>query len=487
MFDVGIADDGRAYLAMELLEGESLAARLRRGALAVRTAVDFARQIADALAAAHAAGIVHRDLKPDNVFVLDGGGIKLLDFGVAKLAPASAGGVRTETGAMIGTPLYMSPEQCDGARDIDARSDLYALGCVLFAMVTGRPPFEGEGTGALIGMHLHVAPPLLRSLRAAASPALEAVVARLLAKSPDDRHASAREVADALADPAASDLIGEGVPTASGEEPRAHVDPDAPTMRSGAEPPRSAPPTAAAPPRSRLGRLVFGAGAVATAIAGTLLITRASRETLGAPRDAGVDRAPGGGSRGSDPTSDVGSTGSDPWSHGSGRVDITPRVAGDAGVWRGAAMALPDYDPSQLDLLGYIPQARVHARAVYPDAEFVEYVFLGDVPASGKVDLRRGDSVLYTFRSEQESARHDRRCYVMVNVYERNVFAGVAHPVTACDRPFTMPRCTIQEVWARASAVIGTRTVARFRLHERRWHVSNEADKRSAIIADDCR
>ena len=210
IYDFGWAEgaDGAhrsAYIVMELMDGESLAARLARlGKLPVPSALLVARQIATALGAAHRAGIVHRDLKPDNVFlvpdpeVASGERVKLLDFGIAKLARATGGVAKTTTGALMGTPHYMSPEQCEGSRAVDAKSDLYALGCMLFQMISGRLPFEGEGVGGIIGMHLYVEPPLLRSRVPDAPEAVEALVSRLLAKAPEDRPASADEVAAEL-------------------------------------------------------------------------------------------------------------------------------------------------------------------------------------------------------------------------------------------------------------------------------------------------
>jgi serine/threonine-protein kinase len=204
IFDFGTAADGSAYIVMELLEGESLEARLaRRGRLSVADALRIMRQVATTTGIAHACGVVHRDLKPDNIFVVrdpevDGGErAKLLDFGIAKLANGSSS-VRTATSALMGTPTYMSPEQCRGAGSVDQRSDVYSLGCVLFALVAGRPPFVADGSGEVIAMHLREAAPLASTRTTGVPHALDEVIARCLAKDPADRFASAGELAAAL-------------------------------------------------------------------------------------------------------------------------------------------------------------------------------------------------------------------------------------------------------------------------------------------------
>jgi len=203
VFDFGISNEGSAYIVMELLDGESLARRLTRGGpLPAMRAIQFGRQIAGALAAAHSQGIIHRDLKPDNVFLVadpevpGGERIKLLDFGIAKLASEPAHLTRTRTGALMGTPTYMAPEQCRGVQ-LDHRADLYALGCILFECVCGRPPFVGEGIGDVLSAHIHLAPPAPSQL-ALVPPVLEAVILRLLAKAPGDRPAMASQVIQQL-------------------------------------------------------------------------------------------------------------------------------------------------------------------------------------------------------------------------------------------------------------------------------------------------
>ncbi|HTR53872.1 MAG TPA: serine/threonine-protein kinase [Kofleriaceae bacterium] len=203
IFDFGHHTDGSAYIVMELLEGEPLDKRLaRRGPLAVEDALRLMRQVATSLAAAHARGIVHRDLKPENIFVVrdqevaGGERAKILDFGIAKLVGDTT--VKTQTSAVMGTPTYMAPEQCRGAGQVDQRADVYALGCVLHALVTGFPPFYAEGAGEVIAMHLREPPKPPSARRAGIPRDVDELVLRCLAKDPAQRFASAGELAAAL-------------------------------------------------------------------------------------------------------------------------------------------------------------------------------------------------------------------------------------------------------------------------------------------------
>src|SRR5260221_5819205 len=173
IYDFGYTPDQQAYIIMELLEGEGLSSRCSRaGKLEPRRAMLFARQIAGALAAAHELGIVHRDLKPDNVFIVpdpevaDRERIKLLDFGVAKLHKNLEDTALTQMGAVLGTPTYMAPEQCLGAGSVDARADLYSLGCVLYEMLLGRPPFTHDGAAGVMAHQLYFQPERPRVLDA---------------------------------------------------------------------------------------------------------------------------------------------------------------------------------------------------------------------------------------------------------------------------------------------------------------------------------
>jgi eukaryotic-like serine/threonine-protein kinase len=208
VFDYGMHDDDRAYLVMALLQGETLTTHIEQRAIQASEVAHLMAQVADGLAAAHAAGIVHRDLKPDNIMLVPsslapyGFGVKLLDFGIAKLADAGDAGssFRTQTGYVIGTPLYMSPEQCTGASDLDHRTDLYSLGCIAYHALAGRPPFESTaGAGAIIAAQLRDEPPDPRTFVSTIPDHLVQIVMRLLAKDPAARYQSAREVRDAFA------------------------------------------------------------------------------------------------------------------------------------------------------------------------------------------------------------------------------------------------------------------------------------------------
>ncbi|WP_051804320.1 protein kinase [Streptomyces griseus] len=192
-----------AYFVMELVPGRSLADRLRaEGALPPSEALSVADQVLAALAASHARGLVHRDVKPANV-LLPGNGApaKVADFGIVR-ALAGDGAALTGTRVTLGTPAYMSPEQVRGQGDLDGRSDLYAVGILLFQMLTGRVPFDGDDGFTIGYKHLTEPPPTLASYGVSGHPHLEAVLARALAKHPGERYADAQQMRDALHAPA---------------------------------------------------------------------------------------------------------------------------------------------------------------------------------------------------------------------------------------------------------------------------------------------
>jgi eukaryotic-like serine/threonine-protein kinase len=202
VFDIG-EHEGAPYIVTELLEGESLRERLRAGKLTATRAIDFARQIARGLAAAHAKGITHRDIKPDNLFVTRDGRLKILDFGLAKVAastPGSTDGTRTfdtTPGTVLGTAGYMSPEQVRG-QTADPRSDIFSLGCVLYEMLSGQQAFRGETAAETMNAILKEEPPDLPAQDGGLPPALERTVRRCLEKNVEERFQSAGDLAFSL-------------------------------------------------------------------------------------------------------------------------------------------------------------------------------------------------------------------------------------------------------------------------------------------------
>ena len=200
-----VLDSGEAdrllYYVMPYVQGETLEQKLEReGPQPLKESVRVAGEVADALGAAHDAGIVHRDIKPANIMI-QGGRAIVADFGIAR-AIGSAGGDRlTETGMVVGTPMYMSPEQASGVIDLSGRSDIYSLACVVFEMVTGEPPFSASDAGSMIRRHLLDEPPAVTVQRPDIPEAFGVVLQRALAKLPDDRFERAVEFGRALADP----------------------------------------------------------------------------------------------------------------------------------------------------------------------------------------------------------------------------------------------------------------------------------------------
>ncbi len=206
IYDFGYHQGERAFIVMEMLEGETLERRLRKlRALEPIAAARIVRSVAGAVAAAHQHNIVHRDLKPDNIFLVpdadmpSGERVKVLDFGLAKLLDTQTAGMGTQAGIVLGTPSYMSPEQCAAGRgEIDIRADQYALGCIFFRLLCGRPPFVAERTLDLIFAHCQTPPPSPRQFSASVPAELEQIILTLLAKAPNQRFASMAALREAL-------------------------------------------------------------------------------------------------------------------------------------------------------------------------------------------------------------------------------------------------------------------------------------------------
>ena len=304
VFDFGFTADNIAYIVMELLEGEQLDLRLRRvGTLAPADALRITRQVAGSLGAAHAAGVIHRDLKPENLYMIrdpeapGGERPKILDFGIAKLGDDVPDRIRTRTGAVLGTPLYMSPEQCNGAGQVDHRADIYSLGCVIFHLLTGHPPFDLPGVGAIISAHMRepALPP--SSVVGPLPPGLDELVLRCLAKRPADRFATTLELQQAC-DAILAQITPTGPATSAsmwaGKSRSLPPDGDVPHTLPAYDPPRttlgnSAGQPSVLVPRRRMG-LWIGLAALAggTGAAIAVLTAHGGHTTAAAPAQAEV-------------------------------------------------------------------------------------------------------------------------------------------------------------------------------------------------------
>jgi len=455
VLDLATLDDGRPYIMMEFLDGESLGAMLRRlgGALPLADAAAVVVAVLDGLAVAHDKQVVHRDIKPGNLFVVsqgDAGRVKILDFGLAKLHTAVAG--RTRTGALLGTPGYMAPEQSTTGKVVDHRADIYAVGVVLYELLAGKPPFHSDDWVDLLHMHRTAEVPVIAS----ALPEIMAVITRALAKRPDDRFATAKEMADALRPhaghvpkPAAeqplvvpqerlSQIVAASKATKAGKlKPPAPAEPaqaaENATRALGRKRDEAPPPEA--PISSSSGRQGVRIGltvaAVGAAIAGTAFVTSrrgSSSEHVATttPRDAGV-------------------IGSAVVQHDASPVEtsnildaavaealaVTPRADAGAGVGDrarrdgGVAVAANvesssteaqeptkkywlEYDiPTEKAWdfkarLGWVTE-RVHK--IYPDAKLVHIGGSGLAP-DGTIDLTNAaSSIAYTFRSPSHTPK----------------------------------------------------------------------------------
>jgi serine/threonine protein kinase len=214
LYDSGAAD-GFVYYVLPYVEGESLRERLdRERQLALDDALQIAREVADALSYAHGHNILHRDIKPGNI-LLSAGHALVTDFGIARAITATEGGQLTEVGTLVGTPAYMSPEQIDGSQYMDGRADIYSLGCVLFEMLVGEPPFKGETITAIIAIRLSSSAPSPRVFRPLVPEAVDAAVRKAMAELPADRFATAAQFANALGTPRPSGPTTVAVPDRS--------------------------------------------------------------------------------------------------------------------------------------------------------------------------------------------------------------------------------------------------------------------------------
>jgi eukaryotic-like serine/threonine-protein kinase len=269
VFDFGTTQNGQPFLVMEYLEGEDLASKLqRKGTLSLTAAVRITKQVASALAETHAKGIVHRDLKPANVFIIRVQGedfAKVLDFGISKVRAAST--ALTNASTLMGTPMYMAPEQAKGETELDHLTDQWALACITFEMLAGRPPFLGDDTAALLYQVVHQDPPRLSHFVKDLPAEVERVVQRALIKRPADRFPNVTAFARALEAAA----TGQARPVEFPNDARDGARGISLTPVEAAA--TLARPAGAFAPKRRTGRFVLWAG-VAVAVVGSVWLVR---------------------------------------------------------------------------------------------------------------------------------------------------------------------------------------------------------------------
>jgi serine/threonine protein kinase len=513
VLDMSRLPDGRPFIVMEFVEGATLADIVRTTVAPLGGIVQVMGEVLAALGAAHAIGIVHRDLKPDNILVTAQGHAKVLDFGIAKLAPNLRDvGPATRTGALLGTPAYMAPEQISGAGSVDGRADIYAAGVVLYEAVTGEQPFHAPSMFDLMRAHVEQAPPSPRVLRPDLPVSLEQIILTALAKDPAQRFQSAAAMAQALNHASAELPADAWRPLSRSANPVV-----TPRLSAGGFTP---PPTpqqqqrpaevterrhshAVAPVTQTRRRtplwialailVLAGIAAIAIALAPrkqvevvqtpvpaspdaaiTVAIIPLDADVVAEPIDAGVvvakhppvkPAAPPVVAKHDDPGPTIVGGGSAA-DHG---VIIGPNVHMGPGVVIGGnpsppkkSVTLPaDYDPHNFDPIAYVGQAEAIARKLLPDARLTEFEF-DPVWSDGHVDLtKQGRDREFTFRSPSASARptdvprnvaYDRACMINVDVEPSGVTAEVRTSDT-CDAPFVRrPRCHFAAVWQQATA-----------------------------------
>jgi serine/threonine-protein kinase len=532
VLDMAKLDDGRPYIVMEYIEGQTLGQIVRRsGPAPLGGLVQVMGEVLSALAAAHAIGIVHRDLKPDNILITEEGHAKVLDFGIAKLGPGLANHLspRTATGALLGTPAYMSPEQINGAANVDPRTDVYAAGVVLFEAVTGRTPFRGEALFDLMRAHLEEPPPSPRLYRGDLPQSYEQVILTALAKDPGHRFQSATAMAQALGH-AGSELAPEQWRALSSRAGAIASRPSADRMSSLARsratpvptpPPASAPTTAAVKP-SRRGLVLGIAGAtllVVGAIVGVIAAQSKPKERVVVGNNVIV-----GGPVETLPPEPL------PAGSGSAPVPAAPLPAREVGSAKpaithepprkvkppdgvtvegkvtfvdtgGAKTTQPaDYNARAFDALAYLPKAQALAKKLVDDARLTTFS-VEWARADGKADLALPEAEAeYVFRSPSRSklpANHpknlplERPCVVHVDVTRTKVTAYVVTTDDCDDNFVRVPRCNLADVWKQAKLMSFGGEVAKISwLFDEAWYfdsdLANDGKGDSSTIQDVC-
>jgi serine/threonine protein kinase len=528
VIDMAKLDDGRPYIVMEYIEGQTLGPLVMHGDAPLGGLVQVMGEVLSALAAAHAIGIVHRDLKPDNILVTNEGHAKVLDFGIAKLAPSLAHlSPRTRTGALLGTPSYMAPEQITGSNEIDERTDVYAAGIVLYEAVTGRLPFAGETLFDLMKQHLDEAPRPPSQLRRDLPPAMEQVILRALEKQPARRFATAMAMADALLEAAqllpadqwralvrGSAITGgrssvtrvRQTPISRSRNPRPSQEPPTTALRKprASEPPANQPTTggayrtppdqaaqatrpaiAAAKPRP-IGLAIGIVAIVAVAVIATLIAVTSGGDDARSTTTDGLVL----------PASSVppvviggGSEGDHGVRRGSNVHTGANVIVGTGG--RPVTTEKATYDPKRFDPIAFLPHALALGRQIYPDADFTELQFYSNVAPNGFVDLTlvvSGDSYI-ELRSHSKSGKTGGPCYLMIEPDATTVSVRIRHD-EQCDHPIRpAPRCTLAQVWKEASrrGRVATYATIGF-LHDGKWFFDADREQAGGIeTIEDCK
>ena len=470
ILDFARLPDGRPYITMELLEGKTLRDLIRAGSLPLGGLVTAMIEVLDALAATHAIQIIHRDLKPDNVFISSGGRTKVLDFGIAKLS--SAGPMRTQTGVVLGTPEYMAPEQISGGA-CDVRTDLYAIGVMLFEGVTGERPFDAASDYELMRAHLASPPPVPSTLRADVPPSLDDVILCALAKQPGDRFSSATAMIEALRYVASTLRIDQWLPLMPRGRLMTPRPPSAPASGPFVFLARSPSPSETTPmrPQSSPGHTAdatvrdLPAAGDPLRVSGpkipgpTQAMPVAPHPARGA-RSAGAETEPTRHER--RPHAAPRRRPRWPWIAGAGVAAIgvvalmiatassehralpaptTGSTAAPIEVTSGTTNLPADYDPVCFDPIAYLPRAQRIAAMSSANAVLATFVF--DVGPSGCADVRQpGGRSQYIFRSSTGTC-----IVVMIQGTGTKVIRG---PGCASMKPLT-PQCTVADVLRRAA------------------------------------
>ena len=485
IIDLGTLPDGSPYIVMEYLEGASLGAILRKTKrIAVGTVGRLVGEVLAALEAAHAKGVIHRDLKPDNVFVSPSGRVTVLDFGIAKLVDDAIGSTPTQTGSLLGTPAYMSPEQAR-SQPLDARADLYSVGVILYEATTGTLPFRAANLFDLLQLHVNATPPPPRDANPEIPRELEAVILRALEKEPARRFASATEMRAALAAAVSGmpqlALASLALPVELAAKVHPPSDPFAPTAAGTQESVPAAAPKPAPPVAVQLSRrLLIGllAGAALLGLGGAILAFSMSGSSERREEVSKIDPAPPAPApHATEPTPvpvpvtvatpapiDAPVPERAPRSH---LVDAPSRPKPDAAPAQVAAAAAGSAEPPRSD--GPVPLAIPNPRAFDP---FAYYATAKAAAAksggkvypvamtwrrfnrSGLIDLTSDGSVEYHFISVDRAKAGGDGCYLMILLDSKAMHMLTGSPAngTCSASGIAPPRCTLAQLWTKAIA-----------------------------------